>query len=49
MSQLYLTHIRIDICSERHSHVKSMKVNATWDNYILIIHKKTFKDLINIK
>ncbi len=30
MSQLYLTHIRIDVYSERHSDVKSMKVNATW-------------------
>ncbi len=30
MSQLYLTHIRTDICSERHSDVKLMRVNATW-------------------
>jgi len=29
MSQLYLTHMRIDVHSERHSNVKSMKVNAT--------------------
>jgi len=29
MSQLYLTHMRIDVHSERHSDVKSMKVNAT--------------------
>jgi hypothetical protein len=29
MSQLYLIHMRINICSERHSDIKSMKVNAT--------------------
>ena len=29
ISQLYLTHIRIDVCSERHSDIKLMKVNAT--------------------
>ncbi len=32
MSQLYLTHMRISIHSERHSDVKSMRVNATWDD-----------------
>ncbi len=30
MSQLYSTHMRISVCSERHSDVKSVKVNATW-------------------
>jgi len=30
MSQLYSTHIRTDVHSERHSDVKSMKVNTTW-------------------
>ncbi len=30
MNQLYLIHMRIDICSERHSGVKLVKVNATW-------------------
>jgi hypothetical protein len=29
MSQLYLIYMRIDVHSERHSDVKSMKVNAT--------------------
>jgi len=32
MSQLYSIHMRIDIHSERHSGVKSMKVNATWND-----------------
>ncbi len=32
MSQLYSTHMRTDIYSERHSDVKSMRVNATWDD-----------------
>jgi len=40
MSQLYLTHMRISVHSERHSDIKSMKVNATWGDLILIIHKK---------
>ncbi len=30
MSQLYSIYMRTDIHSERHSDVKSMKVNATW-------------------
>ncbi len=30
MSQLYSTHIRIDIHPERHSDIKLMRVNATW-------------------
>jgi len=29
MSQLYSTHMRIDVHSERHSGVKSVRVNAT--------------------
>ena len=29
MNQLYSTHMRIDVHSERHSGVKSVKVNAT--------------------
>jgi len=32
MSWLYLTHMRTDVHSERHSNVKSVKVNATWDD-----------------
>jgi hypothetical protein len=32
MSQLYSIHMRTDVCSERHSDVKSVKVNATWDD-----------------
>ncbi len=32
MSQLYLTHIRTDIHSERHSDVKPVKANAIWDD-----------------
>ncbi len=27
MSQLYQTHIRTDVCSERHSDIKSVRVN----------------------
>jgi len=30
MSQLYLTHMKISIHSERHSDVKSVKVNTIW-------------------
>jgi len=30
MNQLYSTHMRIDIHSEKHSDVKLMKVNAIW-------------------
>ncbi len=29
MSQLYLTHMRINIHSEKHSDIKLMRVNAT--------------------
>jgi len=32
MSQLYLTHMKINIHSEEHSDVKLMRVNATWDD-----------------
>ncbi len=30
MNQLYSTHMRIDICHEKHSGVKSIKVNTIW-------------------
>jgi len=30
MSQLYLIHIETNVHSERHSDIKSVKVNATW-------------------
>jgi hypothetical protein len=29
MSKLYLIHMRIDVCSERHSNIKLIRVNAT--------------------
>ncbi len=32
MNQLYSIHMKTDIHSERHSDVKSMKVNAIWDD-----------------
>ncbi len=32
MSQIYSTYIRTDVHSEKHSDVKSIKVNATWGN-----------------
>ncbi len=40
MNQLYLIYMRIDVCSERHNDIKLMRVNATWNDYILTVCKK---------
>jgi len=40
MSQWYLIHMRIDVHSERHNDVKSMKVNVIWGDQILTVCKK---------